>query len=509
MSETTPDVLLITDDPQLRERVSSRRPVRAKLQFARADELAGASPVRARQVWVDLDAGASVPSAADARRVYFHSRPHPPADELPPGLFIPKSCSPAVFDVLWAGAEVSGGSALGNLCSPPGLVLPTWILDFQELNLKALCRRCATGLGPRLGYADVSLYLHRTEGLLTLAETTHARPIDLSVRLDATRESLMANVALTRQWMQTDRVSHEFAQRQLSHRGDRPYRDEVCLIAPLACEDQLWGVLNFSGVARTAVTEVGLPLDDLFRFLARALQHACLYDQARVEARVDTLTGLYNVRWITEGLEREIRRAQRFNTPLSALMIDLDGLKAINDRYGHAAGDSLLKHVAGRISAVLRQFDGAARVGGDEFVVMLPATELAGARQVARRLAESIREDAAFFHDCRLPITVSIGVAEWRAGWSARELIDAADQAMYLAKGQGRDRLVCQASDRPPLRRLGGPVVFEPHGGSRFVGHAESATAAPAAQQPPTEALPPAAGTPADTKPQSAVDQPT
>lgn len=507
MSDATPDVLLVSDDPRLRELVSSRRPARARLEIAPRERFSGTPPPRAHQLWVDLDAGVPVPPNVGTRRVYFHSQPHPPAAELPPGVFIPKSCSPAVFDVLWAGVEANGGGP-GAPRPPFGGLLPTWILDFQELNLRALCRRCVSGLGPQLGYSDVSLYLHRAEGLLTLAETTHARPIDLSVRLDATGESLMAAVAAGRGRLQTERVGHELALRHLPEHPERPYRDETCLVAPLWCEDRLWGVLNFSGACRTAVTEVGLPLNEVFSFVARAVQHACLYDQARIEARVDTLTGLYNVRWISESLEREIRRAERHGSPLAVLMIDLDGLKTINDRHGHAAGDSLLKHVAGRIGAVLRQFDGAARVGGDEFVVMLPATHLAGARQVARRLAESIREDAAMFQNCRLPITVSIGVAEWRPGWGAKELIEAADQAMYLAKGQGRDRLVCQPSERPALRRLGGPVSPETLENSRFVGQSDATTAAapPDAPSPSPSSVP---ATPPESQPSPTVDETT
>jgi len=351
----------------------------------------------------------------------------------------------------WAAATAGPCGALSTVAYLPG-----WLLDFQELDLKSLCRKCVTELAARLGYADTSLYLHLQDGLLTLAETTHRRTIDLAVRWDPCREaatrpngpgSLMVAVARNGRFLQTQRVSAEFERLGIPRPTDRRYADESCLIAPLLSGQRLWGVLNFSGAARSATTELGLPLDEIFTFLGRAVHHACLYDQARIEARIDSLTGLYNLRGIMEILEREIRRAQRYQSTLAVLMLDLDGLKAVNDQHGHAAGDSLLRHVAGRIGAVLRQFDGAARVGGDEFVVVLPGSNLLGARQVARRLAESIREDAAYFRDQPLPITASIGVAEWRAGWDARQLVEAADQAMYRAKTQGGDRLVCQSAN--------------------------------------------------------------
>ncbi len=488
MPAAVPDVLLITDDPQLRELVESRRPSELTLQCLKSQELTPDDPACARQVWIDLDCAAHVNVPLAERRVYFRSRSAERLDHdtLPAGLFIPKPCTPAVFEVLWAGVatrppaaerapEDSGSVALtaahAATCAPAtptGYVgasyLPGWLLDFHDLDLKSLCRKCVTSLGARLGYADTSLYLHLQDGLLTLAETTHRRTIDLAVRLDGGQAppvaagghgTLMVAVARSGRILQTQRVSAEFERLRIPTTPERPYKDESCLIAPLMSGQRLWGVLNFSGAARSATTELGLPLEEIFTFLGRALHHACLYDQARTEARIDSLTGLYNLRGIMEILEREIRRAQRYQSTLAVLMLDLDRLKAVNDEHGHAAGDSLLRHVAGRIGAVLRQFDGAARVGGDEFVIVLPGSNLLGARQVARRLAESIREDAAYFRDRPLPITASIGVAEWRSGWDARRLVEAADQAMYSAKSQGGDRLVCQSADQLPVHPAG------------------------------------------------------
>jgi diguanylate cyclase (GGDEF)-like protein len=449
MSERIADVLLVTDDPQLQEAVAGHQPPGARLQSIDSAQLNTAHAPRARHVWIDLDSGASVPTVSGRRRVYFHTEQPPKPDKRPPGLYIRKPCTAAVLEVLWAGVDVKPGKASKPAPRSAGRPLPAWILDFHELDLKALCRKCITNLGPRLGYRDVSLYLHDApHDLLTLAETTHTRPVDLTVRFDAESKHLMAAVARTGRLLRTDRASTELKTRQIERHPDRAYPDDDCLVVPLINDDQLWGVLSFSGCARTAQTELGLPLDEIFAFVSRALGHARTYEQARLEARVDGLTGLFNQRWMTEALEKEIRRAQRFNTPLSLLMLDLDGLKTVNDQVGHAAGDCLLRHVASRIGTVLRQFDGAARVGGDEFVVMLPSTGLKGARQVARRLLQSIREDVAHFGDTSLPITASVGAAEWSAGWDARKLIEVADQAMYAAKRQGRNTLVCQPPEQ-------------------------------------------------------------
>lgn len=426
-------VLLISDDRGLRDRVESRRPPRATVHSVGSRDVQAGDWRSADQIWVDLDSVPREAVPAEGCRVYFYSAEQLPGEGLPAGLFIRKPCSPMALEVLWARVES---------CVPPrtsSCTLPVWLLDFLDLDIKSLCRRLVTDLAPRLGYRDASLYLHdREHAVLSLAGTTHSRSIDLAVPIGANSEHLMASVADSGGMLQTDCVSDELVTRDLRRSGERPYPDEGCLVAPLESDGRLWGVLNFSGRAGTTSTEDGLPLEAVFLFLGRALHHARVHEQARLEARVDGLTGLYNQRWMTEALEREIRRAERFSSPLAVLMIDLDGLKAINDRQGHAAGDRVLRHVASQITRVLRQFDGAARVGGDEFVVMLPGTTLAGARGVARRVLRAIRKNTPQFRNAPLHVAASIGAAEWRPGWEVVELLDAADQAMYRSKQNGR-----------------------------------------------------------------------
>ena len=454
MSGSRVDVVLITDDAELRARVGKHRPAEATVQYVASEELTPESEIRAEQVWIDLDSGARVPTAGTGQRVYFHSGPRPSLQGLPPGVWIRKPCAMAVFDVLWAGASTFRMAAPALPTRTTDESLPTWLLDFHELDLKVLCRKCVMELPPRLGYSTGSLYLHDARhGLLRLAETTHARLIDAVVPLDAVDQYLIASVARTGHLVRTDDVGAWRAGLGIPRRPDHVYDDGVCLVAPLVANDELRGVLTCSG--RTSAAIESAPVEAVLEFVGRALHFACAYDQARLEARVDSLTGLFNQRWMMEVLDREIRRAQRFSNSLSVLMIDLDGLKAVNDQAGHAAGDCLLRHVANRIRGVLRQFDGAARVGGDEFIVMLPATDVKGAQHVARRLLQSIREDTARYRESALQITASIGVAEWRDGWDGSQLIDAADRAMYTAKSQGRDKLVCQSARRAPKTRPG------------------------------------------------------
>jgi len=160
----------------------------------------------------------------------------------------------------------------------------------------------------------------------------------------------------------------------------------------------------------------------------------------------DALTGLGNVRQLAESLRLEIERATRFHRSLGVLMLDLDHFKAVNDEHGHRAGDAVLVEFARRVRRAIREVDLAFRQGGEEFVILLPETDLAGSLTAARRIGEAVR-DVAFAVHARpggssgwIPITVSIGVAVYpRHGLTAIDLLDAADQALYAAKDAGRD----------------------------------------------------------------------
>ena len=159
--------------------------------------------------------------------------------------------------------------------------------------------------------------------------------------------------------------------------------------------------------------------------------------ELREQALHDPLTGLPNRALLQDRLESAIAVAQRQDTPLSLLMLDLDGFKAVNDTRGHHAGDQVLVEIANRLSGTLRESDTAARLGGDEFVLMLPATPLLGAIEASRSLVDFIVAPIAV--DGK-PLTVgaSIGIAVFpNHGRDAQVLLAAADSAMYEAKRSG------------------------------------------------------------------------
>lgn len=173
---------------------------------------------------------------------------------------------------------------------------------------------------------------------------------------------------------------------------------------------------------------------------ANALRNAQLFEETERRARTDFLTGLPNHRTFQATLISELSRAQRHNHPLTLLMIDLDYMKAVNDKYGHPCGDMVLRRVAETIRAACRDADFAARYGGEEFMVILPETPLEGGVQAAERIREQIAA-VEFLEIGR--VTASVGVANYPANAGEREdLIRIADQALYVAKHRGRDRVV-------------------------------------------------------------------
>lgn len=163
----------------------------------------------------------------------------------------------------------------------------------------------------------------------------------------------------------------------------------------------------------------------------------------------DPLTKLYNRRFMDEWLVREFPRSNRTHRPTSLLMLDLDHFKRFNDQYGHECGDLVLQKVAAELRAHVQQSDVACRIGGEEFVLLLPETKLADALGIAEKLRVLIAALAVTYQNQQLgQITVSIGVSEsLHHGHSAALLLRAADLALYEAKSAGRNR-VAVAADR-------------------------------------------------------------
>lgn len=174
-------------------------------------------------------------------------------------------------------------------------------------------------------------------------------------------------------------------------------------------------------------------------------------EAAERSARIDPLTGLLNRRAFVELSEREIQRARRFGHGLSLIAIDLDRFKSVNDVHGHAVGDALLEHFSRVVSKQLRSLDIIARLGGEEFVIILPGTDSQGAFQVAERIRQAIVASPLVLGGEELRYTASFGVAGFEPHQpSLKRWLASADAALYQAKGRGRNRVQLAQPDSEP-----------------------------------------------------------
>lgn len=183
-------------------------------------------------------------------------------------------------------------------------------------------------------------------------------------------------------------------------------------------------------------------LSKLVNQAALALKNSAMVEKLKEKVSTDYLTGLYNHRYFQEKLTDEVERARRYKTPLSLILTDIDNIKKFNDTYGHQFGDLALKEVAAAIKRAVRASDFTARYGGEEMAVILPNTNLEGACRAAERICEAVRgivlKDES--QGVTTKVTVSVGVAEYCDG--KERLIKEADEALYAAKRDGKDRYV-------------------------------------------------------------------
>ena len=168
----------------------------------------------------------------------------------------------------------------------------------------------------------------------------------------------------------------------------------------------------------------------------------------REQTTIDSMTSIHNYKGFCECLNREMNRAKRYKKPLSVIFADIDHFKAVNDTFGHQAGDHALKAVAVSLRKGVRDTDYLARYGGEEFAIILPEANIESAFLVAERLRENIRSQHIAYKDKTISLTMSFGVAcmPSNQSLSSDKLIKMADDALYKAKNQGRNR--CCILDR-------------------------------------------------------------
>jgi diguanylate cyclase (GGDEF)-like protein len=217
-------------------------------------------------------------------------------------------------------------------------------------------------------------------------------------------------------------------------------------LATLAPEplQALTALLDTARFSSGRTRALGLELEDL-KTTARKLQALAL---------VDSLTGAANRRAVEERLNSEWERAVRYDRPLAVLIADVDHLKCVNDEFGHAAGDNLLRAVADRLRLVIRQGDMFGRLGGDEFIVICPETTAEAAEQVANKLIQTASAEPVSPTGHRVEVSLSVGWTVSASEEVPEELLSAADDALYTAKAGGRGR--SQGPDVPTQARGSG-----------------------------------------------------
>ncbi len=231
------------------------------------------------------------------------------------------------------------------------------------------------------------------------------------------------------------------------HLGTPLPKRYICV--PLIAQGETIGLLHIRQAGDGSDNEDGLEEMSkigvsIAEHVAPALSNLSLRDKLRSQAIRDPLTGLFNRRYMEETLDREIRRAARHKYSVGLIMVDVDKMKPINDRYGHDAGDAVLRQMGALMKKIFRGEDVACRYGGDEFMVILPEASLSDVWQRAEHLREMVKK-AQFEYEGKPigPLTLSIGVAAYPdLGSTVERLIQVSDAAAYLAKHEGGDRVM-------------------------------------------------------------------
>ena len=186
-----------------------------------------------------------------------------------------------------------------------------------------------------------------------------------------------------------------------------------------------------------------------------ALRNAQLHASVQKLAITDPLTGIYNRRGFEEFGRRLFESARRFKRPLSLILLDIDHFKAINDSYGHSIGDQVLQSLAERLNHNIREVDLMSRYGGDEFMVLLPETDIFTAIKVAERLRSSVEASPLPTEHGHITIQISVGVAKLSTQTNdLNRLLELADMALYNAKQNGRNRVRMFPIENNPAGQL-------------------------------------------------------
>ena len=223
--------------------------------------------------------------------------------------------------------------------------------------------------------------------------------------------------------------------------------DKKIGVFPLISEGKLLGCIVTKSMENILSAKEISYLEQLTNQTATTISRANVYAEILKHATLDALTGFNNRRQLEERIKQEVSSAKRQNRNLCAIMTDIDFFKSVNDTYGHACGDLVLKTVSRVIKLQLRDYDIAGRYGGEEFSIILPYTKLAEAKMVAERLRKAVEKTKidvskvnSDVSEKNIGVTISLGIAEYADGDDEKTILQKADKALYKAKESGRNK---------------------------------------------------------------------
>ena len=315
----------------------------------------------------------------------------------------------------------------------------------NSLDMDQIARACVEDIPSIFHATYASIYTYNSENkCLHLTRHNHSHKISSLVNIADNPDRPMAQAVMQKKLMVIENLEeHQFNDSTIANTTN--YRTNSCVIAPIMSGNSVLGVLNLADKYDLSNFEkqTDLPaLELLCEIIGAALYNIELYKEVNHKAQTDGMTGLVNHTTFYNILKRELNRFDRYGSKIALLMIDLDGLKVINDKHGHLAGDLVIKHIANCINKCIRQTDIAARYGGDEFAVILPETQLPAAESIADRLLEEVESNLVEFKDIKIQATISIGVGESEKGQTIEEFVDDIDSALFTAKSGGKNRRI-------------------------------------------------------------------
>jgi two-component system cell cycle response regulator len=225
---------------------------------------------------------------------------------------------------------------------------------------------------------------------------------------------------------------------------DDSHESQSCIVEDLQSKNGTYvnaiKLLNSYELKKGDLIKIG-PIS--LKFIPQNDPEILAYDSLHDSATRDGLTGAFNKAYFNQQLELEFKKVQTTGKPLSLIIFDLDHFKKLNDTFGHDAGDFVLKELAALISTMgVRETDIFARFGGEEFVILLPQTNIKNAFEIAERIRKSVQDHNFLYNGRELPVTASVGVSDYRQGvFTGTDLFKRADQAVYLSKTNGRNQV--------------------------------------------------------------------